>query len=340
MREADFSRLLKVLHCEKVNEPVLFEFLLNEMLRNRLAGRALPKKSSEKDRFAHGAAAFAAAGYDYVIASPGFQFTHHFEQTGEKSISQNEGVQITDWESFKAYPWPDPGAADYSILKEAEAMLPGKMKIVLPAPYGILENITSFFGYDNLAYLVYDDPALLKAASDMVGERLLEYYRLCLAYDSVGAILYNDDWGFNTGLMYSLDFYEENIFPWVRKMTALAHQNGRAAIIHSCGRLDKMMDIIIDDLKFDGKHSFEDKIEPIEKAYKKYKGRIALLGGLDVDYMCRSSKEEIYRRSKAMLESGETGYALGTGNSVPAYIPMENYFAMISAAELAPGNRC
>jgi uroporphyrinogen decarboxylase len=35
-----------------------------------------------------------------------------------------------------------------------------------------------------------------------------------------------------------------------------------------------------------------------------------------------------------MLEraSGRGGYGLGTGNSVPEYIPREAYFAMISAA--------
>ena len=35
-----------------------------------------------------------------------------------------------------------------------------------------------------------------------------------------------------------------------------------------------------------------------------------------------------------MLErsSSRGGYALGTGNSIPAYVPDDNYFAMTSAA--------
>jgi uroporphyrinogen decarboxylase len=95
-----------------------------------------------------------------------------------------------------------------------------------------------------------------------------------------------------------------------------------------------LMDNIINDLKFDGKHSFEDKIMPIEAAYKEYGGKIALLGGIDVDFVCRASKKEIYDRSKNMLTLGKIGYALGTGNSVPTYVPTENYIAMISAAGL------
>jgi uroporphyrinogen decarboxylase len=54
---------------------------------------------------------------------------------------------------------------------------------------------------------------------------------------------------------------------------------------------------------------------------------------MDIDFVCRHSPDEVYRRSKAMLERGSRGgYALGTGNSVPEYIPQENYFAMIAAA--------
>jgi uroporphyrinogen decarboxylase len=91
------------------------------------------------------------------------------------------------------------------------------------------------------------------------------------------------------------------------------------------------MDDIIDDMKYDAKHSFEDAIIPIEQAYEKWGGRISLLGGIDVDFMCRSNPEQIRRRCQAMLAktSNSGGYALGTGNSVPEYVPYENYLAMI-----------
>jgi len=100
------------------------------------------------------------------------------------------------------------------------------------------------------------------------------------------------------------------------------------------------MDVIIDELKYDAKHSFEDTILPVEEAYEKYQGRIAVLGGIDLDFVCRASPREIRKRSEAMLErsSGRGGFALGTGNSVPEYVPDENYFAMIDAALGAQGS--
>lgn len=91
---------------------------------------------------------------------------------------------------------------------------------------------------------------------------------------------------------------------------------------------------IINDMRYDGKHSFEDAIMPVEEAYRKWGREIAILGGIDLDFVCRSSEDAIRKRARAMLElASKTGaYALGTGNSVPDYVDDEKYFALIGAA--------
>ena len=335
MRENDFNRLLKALNHEKLDEPVLFEYVINNMeILNKLAGYAIADDATEIEKLTHSTKAYAAAGYDYVIYTPEDFSFHHKKIHKGKSISMNEGAEITDMESFRKFPWPDPNNSDFSILQKADTILPEKMKIILRAPLGVLANTQLFCGYENLCLFTYDDPDLIKAVCDAIGERLYEYYRICLSYDRVGAVFYNDDWGFTSGLMFSIDFFKVYIFPWVKKFTDLIHRNGRPALIHSCGRVDLLMDYIVDDLKFDARHSFEDKIMPIEEAYKLYGERIAMLGGIDVDFLCRAPKEEIYQRCKNMLSLGKKGYALGSGNSIPPYVPVDSYFAMMSAAGL------
>ena len=92
------------------------------------------------------------------------------------------------------------------------------------------------------------------------------------------------------------------------------------------------MEVLITDLNYDGKHSFEDNILRVEDSYDRWKGRIAILGGMDVNFVIEASEEDIKRRSRNMIEKSLDcgGYALGTGNSVPEYIPVEKYLAMIS----------
>jgi len=60
------------------------------------------------------------------------------------------------------------------------------------------------------------------------------------------------------------------------------------------------------------------------------------MGGIDTDILCGNSAEVIYEK---VLESGgrfrktARGYALGSGNSIPEYMPTENYLAMVRAAQ-------
>ena len=67
-----------------------------------------------------------------------------------------------------------------------------------------------------------------------------------------------------------------------------------------------------------------------------YGERIGLLGGIDVDLLCRKRPEEVF---DIVFERGSKyrrlakGYALGSGNSIPDYVPVEGYLAMVRAAQ-------
>ena len=323
MRKPDFENILKVLKCETPDRPTLFEFFLNGPLYEKLGGKP-------ENRYLE---AFHRAGYDYGTFHVGFSFPKG-ERHYEKSISLNEGALITDRKSFKEYPWPEVKKADYEILRQVGPEIPKGMKLIVPGPGGVLENLIQMTGYDNLCLMLYDDPELVREIVDHIGSRLVRHYEIAGKYDTVGAMISNDDWGFRTQPMLSPDDMKKYIIPWHVKIVEAIHAHGKPAILHSCGNLETLMESIIEVCRYDGKHSYEDTIEPVEKAYERLHGKIAVLGGIDLDFICRETPEEVFRRSKAILERSEKrgGYALGSGNSIPNYVPQENYFAMISAA--------
>lgn len=323
MRKPDFENILKVLKCETPDRPTLFEFFLNGSLYEKLGGKP-------ENRYLE---AFHRAGYDYGTFHVGFSFPQG-ERHYEKSISLNEGALITDRKSFKEYPWPAVKKADYEILRRVGPEIPKGMKLIVPGPGGVLENLIQMTGYDNLCLMLYDDPELVREIVDHIGSRLVRHYEIAGKYDTVGAMISNDDWGFRTQPMLSPDDMKKYIIPWHVKIVEAIHAHGKPAILHSCGNLETLMGSIIEVCRYDGKHSYEDTIEPVEKAYERLHGKIAVLGGIDLDFICRETPEEVFRRSRAILERSEKrgGYALGSGNSIPNYVPQENYFAMISAA--------
>ena len=333
-RQPDFNNLLAVLERRVPARPTLFEFFLNERLHDRLTGVS---GAGLRDPLAvnlHKMSAFRNAGYDYYdVLLPGFDFPAAAHDSA-RTISQNQGAVIHDRRSFEQYAWMDPDGADWGLLDRLAEHLPAGMQLIVYGPSGVLENAINLVGYEALCILIADDPALALDVFGEVGARLERYYQIAAAHPAVGACISNDDWGFKTQTLFSPAGMRKYVFPWHRRITAAIHAAGKPAILHSCGHFSRILDDIVDDLPYNPRHSYEDAILPVEEAYERYGGRIAILGGIDVDFVCRAAPEEGYRRSKAMLEraAARGGYALGTGNSVPDYVPDEGYFAMMRAA--------
>lgn len=326
MRKPDFENILMVLSREKPHRPTLFEFSINADILCRAEPTALESPS-------RAALAWERLGYDFMFIWAGLTFVYGKHHEG-KSFSLNEGAMISSWEDFETYPWPIFETLDYSPLDQLR--LPAGMKAMAVGPNGILENVVRLVGYDALCLMTYDNPELVQAIFDRVAELEYRHYSRLLESDCIGGCLINDDWGFAQGPMLTPEDMRKYVVPHTRRLVQLTHEAGRPAFQHSCGNVFDcgLIEDVIDVCKFDGRHSYEDNTLPVEEAYERYGHRIAILGGIDVDFLCRRTPEEIRRRSLAMLErSAERGsYALGSGNSIPEYVPPENFFAMIGSA--------
>ncbi|MEI6602523.1 MAG: uroporphyrinogen decarboxylase family protein [Clostridia bacterium] len=334
-RKPDFNNFLDVLYRRVPKRPTLFEFFINS---SALQKKLYPFEDSpyqSMQSYLNCINAFKHAGYDYyTINSPGFSFKINKHRTSDqKSVSMNHDAPICDEETFAAYEWESPDDYDFEYLAKLEPLLPEGMKLVMRGPGGVLENVTSLLGFDQMCYLIADDEPFVQKMFDAVGSRLLRYYEICAKYDSIGALISNDDWGFNTQTMLKPSDMRKFVFPWHKRIVEAIHAQGKPAILHSCGNLKDVMDDIIFDMKYDAKHSYEDNITPVEEAYELWGDKIAILGGLDLNFICTATPEEVYNRSVKMLERTATrgGYALGSGNSIPEYVPEENFLAMLAA---------
>jgi len=334
--EPDFNQLLKVIRREKPDRPVLFEYFTNGLLNEYLAGRTAKDPDNLKETIEITIAAFTNAGYDYVTIPTrfygGMRFPVAAGQGHKATVSQNEGAMIIDRVTFESYPWPDPETGDFDTFCRFAPLLDKKMKFIAPGPGGVLENVIDLVGFERLCYMLYEDEKLVQDIFDAVGSRLLQFYEIVSSLETVGALIVNDDWGFKTQTMLDPGSMHRYLFPWHKKIVEAIHLNGKPAILHSCGNLETIMDFLIDDLKYDAKHSWEDTICPVEKGWQRWGERIAILGGIDMDFLVRSAPGEIHKRATNLLKlTGSKGYALGSGNSIPAFVPTENYLAMICA---------
>jgi uroporphyrinogen decarboxylase len=335
-RAPDFTNLLKILRKEKPSRPTLFEFILDKFVIVHLTRHIEYDANTSLIKMKRIIDAYRIAGYDYAtMGSANYALKSNKQRRdGTSSTSLNDDPTITDRKSFAQYPWAEPDDVDYNWLDDLAEYLPDGMKLMVHAPDGLFETVLKLVGHENLCYMLADDPELVEALFAAVGKRYLRYYERCAQYEAVGVLMQDDDWGFNTQTFLSVNDMRKYVIPWHIKFAETAHKAGKPIVLHSCGNIARLMDDVIDTIKYDGKHSYEDNIMPVEEAYDKYQGKIAILGGIDVDYLCRSTPEQIYYRSCAMLDRAKEkgGYALGSGNSIPYYVPLQNYLAMNAAA--------
>lgn len=329
----DFQQLQTVLQRRVPDRPVQFEFFVCDAYREALAGFTADPADPDA-QLAQTVAAYRRAGYDYATVWSGFLdigfATDRVQGAAEASVSLNAGAVITDAALLDAYRWPDPDRVDYGVLERVE--LPDGMQLMGMGPGGVLENTIELVGYETLCFALMDGEDWVAEVFRRVGACLVRHYTYLAAFDSVGLCIGNDDWGFRSQPMLAPEQLREHVFPWHRRIVEAVHAAGKPAVLHSCGNFTSIAEDIVA-IGYDGKHSYEDAIMPVEEAYDTYGDRFAILGGIDVDYLCRAQPDAIYRRCRSMLEHTAEGggYALGSGNSIPDYVPAASYEAMLRA---------
>ena len=250
---------------------------------------------------------------------------------GRSFINEGKGP-ITSLEEFEQYPWPDPDALTTRSLEWYEKNLPDDMCVIGSGGFAhFAEYLTWLMGYETLCYALYDQRDLVRAIADRLESLYVAMLERILEFERVKLIWGSDDMGFKTGTLISPSDLREFVLPGHRVMAEMAHAAGRPYLLHSCGQLEAIMEDLIGDVRIDGKHSYEDNIQSVTEAKSVYGARIALLGGIDVDFLCRSTEGDIRRRVRETLDAclPGGGYCLGTGNSVANYIPIDNYLAML-----------
>jgi uroporphyrinogen decarboxylase len=252
-------------------------------------------------------------------------------RAGGRSFTDEHRGPIATREDLERYPWPDFSKAGTRSLEWYQANLPDDMCIASGGGSHYAELLAWLMGYETLCFALHDDRGLVRALHARIDEASEQEMKRYLEFDRVRLIWGSDDMGFRTGLLMSPADTRELVLAGHRRMAAMAHEAGRLYLLHSCGNLADIREDLIEDVRIDAKHSFEDTIERVERAKLDYGDRLSLLGGIDVDFLCRSAEREIRTRVRTTLDACMPGggYCLGTGNTVANYIPLGNYLAML-----------
>ena len=352
---ADFANLLQALRCAGEPKRVpLFEGTIAEDIKSQFLGK--PAGSLEAEVEFH-----LRAGYDFVPLTIGLRQTMRGETSGVMGTKkvrtavlhaaqarynpfrdetstrmwaeEGQGV-IQDETSFDNYPWPDPDSFSYDTVEQLGKLLPPEAKAIINVGYVFMAS-WMLMGLEQFCVALAQGESLAKRLIDRVGSIQKRVVENLVQFDCVGAIRMPDDLAHTGGLIVSPKLLRSYIFPWHKAIGDATIGSGRPYLYHSDGRL---YDVIEDLLQcgFCALHPCEPASMDIQRLKRDYAGRLCLCGNINLDSTLTLGTpadvaEEVKRRLRTVGPGG--GYCCGASNSVPEYVPYENYLAMIETVK-------
>lgn len=243
---------------------------------------------------------------------------------------------IQTMDDFRAYPWDELVERFFETysryLRALRNNMPEGMKAIGGVGNGVFECVQNLTGYQNLCYIKADDEDLYAALFRKMGEISSQVWtRFMKEFGDIFCVLrFGDDLGFKSNSLLSTNDIRTHIIPQYKKVIDLVHSYGKPFLLHSCGCIFNVMDDLIA-CGIDAKHSNEDQIARFPIWVERYGDRIGNFGGIDMNVLCSATEQELKEYILPVLDAciGHGGFAFGTGNSIPDYIPAENYLAMI-----------
>jgi len=337
--QPDYTNILKVLHNKRPDYLPLYEHHIDVPFISKVLGEKLEivsdKPTDIEDYYRKVTSFWLQNGYDAFA----YEAAICEILPGHGAILGGMNGPIQTREDFDRYPFeelPEIFWNKYTPHLEAiRRVMPRGMKAFGGCGYGIFESAQDLVGYESLCVMQYLDPELFTDVFNKIGDlyatlwtKMVHEYSDIFVFFRMG-----DDLGHKTSTMLEPDTIRRHILPNYKRVIDIVHNGSKKFLLHSCGKIfDLMPDII--NLGIDAKHSNEDQIAPFTEWIERYGDKIGLFGGFDMNELILNNYDYVFEKVKleaAQFRFTTQGYGAGSGNSIPEYMSVDGFKAMVDA---------
>ncbi|MGQ9616977.1 MAG: uroporphyrinogen decarboxylase family protein [Spirochaetota bacterium] len=250
-------------------------------------------------------------------------------------------------EDARRYKWPNP--KDEHRLKglkeEASTLAKSNCLVVLGTvgmTVGLLQTFQWLLGFEDSFYALAADPPLTHYIVGKLAELDIEFWEWAIPYlgKDIKVVLYADDFGIQTGPVFSYRMFERYFKPWYSKIFSVIKKKKKDLFIffHTCGSSRYIIPDLIE--------SGVDILNPVQysskdmdtRALKRDFGKDITFwgGGIDTQRILpygtvQEVRDEVRRRIEELAPGG--GFVFTTVHNIQADVPPENIMAMWEALQ-------
>ncbi|MEM3921277.1 MAG: uroporphyrinogen decarboxylase family protein [Nitrososphaerota archaeon] len=191
-------------------------------------------------------------------------------------------------------------------------------------------------GMDKLFRLYHFKPDQALELAEMISEYKLRVMKRAIKM-GVNAVVCGDDYADDKGPFISPKLFDKFMLPYIKKAINLVHDLGKPFIKHTDGKLDFILERLID-AGIDALHPIEPAAGMnIAEVKRFYGNRICVIGNIDCrKLLTEGSPEEVTEVVKETIAKVAPGggYILSSSNSIHPGVKPENFITMLKAARL------
>jgi len=255
-----------------------------------------------------------------------------------------KGCTLEDAKRFK---WPDPKdkARLEGIKEEASQLAKTDCLVVLGTvgmTVGLLQTFQWLLGYEDSFYALGAEPELTHYMVQKLAELDIEFWEWAIPYlgDDVKVVLYADDFGMQTGPVFSYDMFRRYFKPWYSKIFSVIKKRKPDLFIffHTCGSSRFIFPDLIEsgvDILNPVQYNSKD-MEPAR--LKKDFGKDCTFwgGGVDTQRVLprgtpQEVRDEVRKRIADFAPGG--GFVFNTVHNIQGDVPPQNIMAMWEALQ-------
>ncbi len=340
-RKPNIDRLISAILLEEPDAVPLAELGIDRNIMRAALGRETLSAEDVVDFCARVACLdyvrVLADGRDFPVGGRERRFRYSLYVEGEtrRWLDEGEGV-IRIAEDVDKYPFPSLDGIGSDTAERLRRIIDRRYPgMGLIAGFGdVFTRTWALLGFTRFCIALVRDRQLVRKVYRRVAELSTQECRV-LMDAGVDAIWPSDDIAFVSGPMVSPRDLQEFFFPWLKGVCWLAKRRGLPVIYHSDGDLRPVMNDILE-CGVNAIHPVEPKAMNIEELKAVWGDRLALIGNIDLEYtLTRGTVGDVVRlvRRRICLIAPGGGYALGSSNTIPGYVKLNNYLAMVEVTK-------